>query len=46
VGSGRALRCGSVPGVVKCGRLIMASQSASGRGIHSSSSLPRVEVGN
>jgi hypothetical protein len=26
--------CGSVPSMVKCGRLFMASQSGAGRGIH------------
>lgn len=39
-GSGPAPRCGSVPCVVECGRLFMASKSGAGRGIHSSSSLP------
>jgi hypothetical protein len=37
--SGLAPRCGSVPDVVKCGRLFMASQYGAGRGIHSSGSL-------
>jgi hypothetical protein len=40
VGSGLAPGCGSVLGVVKCGRLFMASQFRVGRGIHSSGSLP------
>jgi hypothetical protein len=39
VGSGPAPRCALVLGVVKCGRQFMASQSRTGRGIHSSGSV-------
>jgi hypothetical protein len=43
VGSGPALCCGLVPGMVKCGRLLMASQSGAECGIHSSGSLPHAQ---
>jgi hypothetical protein len=39
-GSGPEPRCGLTPDVVKCGWLLMVSQSVAGRGIHSSGSLP------
>lgn len=41
---GSAPHCGSVPDVVKCGILVMASQSRAGRGIHSRGSLPTHKV--
>jgi hypothetical protein len=39
MGSGPTPRYGSVSGVVKCGRLLIASQFRARRGIHSSDSL-------
>jgi hypothetical protein len=36
----RRSRCGSVSGVVKCGRLFMVGHSRAGRGIHLIGSLP------